>query len=376
MRFTLWILLLLTLASCSRSVGNADSVPEQRRSPEIDRTAEARAWADSVLATLSTEQMAAQLLMPCTYVRTDAYNLNAILDYVRQMGVGGIGFHKGTMQDMRLLTDTLHSLGGIPLFLAIDAETGLGMRLEGATSYPPNYRLTGADEAYMYDYGRTVGEESRSVGLNMVFGPVLDVVPSAETSWYMYRRSFGTDPERVALLAGAWARGLMDVGVMPVGKHFPGHGATRANSHETLPVIGSSRAVLEERDLLPFRRYIELGYPALMTAHVSVPALEPERIPADMSAPIMTDLLRKDLGFKGLVISDALNMGGFRTSDSDSVPGPVRALLAGVDILLAPDATRVTIDQIVTATARGTLPERVLRTHARRVLFYKALYLR
>lgn len=338
-----------------------------------DLTPAAWAWADSVMATMTLEQMAGQTVMPASYVRYDDATLRLLHSYIADCKVGGIAFHKGDTLSMRQLSDTLLRLGGLPLFLAIDAENGLGMRLEGAVTYPLNYRLSRATDQSMYDYGSQVGRECEAVGINMVFGPVLDVAPGP--GWYMYRRSFGSDPARVSDLGLAYARGLEDAGIMPVGKHFPGHGYTRTDPHVWLPVIDRPEAEFRAVDLLPFVRYVEQGFPALMAAHVAVPSIGGDSLPADFSPTIIEGLLRGEMRFDGLVISDAVNMGAVKSVESGGMPPAVRALLAGVDIILAPHDTRETLRQILSAVESGTLPASSLREHCRRILFYKYLNL-
>lgn len=338
-----------------------------------DLTPQARAYADSVMAGMSLEEIASQLLMPASYTRTDAATLRQLTCYARELKVGGIAFHKGDTASMRLIADSLQRLSQTPLFLAIDAENGLGMRLKGASLYPLNYKLSGASQTQMYDYGRTVGRECEQAGINMVFGPVLDVAPGP--GWYMYKRSLGPDPQRVAGQATAYARGMQDAGVVPVGKHFPGHGRATADPHTSLPVITATAEEFRKVDLLPFARYIESGLPAMMVAHVAVPALSGDTLPADMSPHIMRTLLRGEMHFDGLIITDAVNMGALRGVDAGGLPPIISALSAGADIILAPDDTGQALHLILQALRTGQLTEACLRDHCRRILFHKYLAL-
>lgn len=372
--------LLLSLAcGCSRvATNNADrtatEMPATEQVATRDLTPLARAYADSVMATMTLEEIASQLLMPASYTRTDAATLRQLTYYARQLKVGGIAFHKGDTASMRLIADSLQHLGKTPLFLAIDAENGLGMRLKGASLYPLNYKLSDASQTQMYDYGRTVGRECERAGINMVFGPVLDVAPGP--GWYMYKRSLGPDPQRVAGQATAYARGMQDAGVVPVGKHFPGHGRATADPHQSLPVIKATTDELRDVDLLPFARYIESGFPALMVAHVAVPALSGDTLPADMSPHIMRTLLREEMHFDGLVITDAVNMGALRGMEAGGTPPIIIALEAGADIILAPDDTGQALRLILQAVSTGQLTEDCLRAHCHRILFHKYLALR
>lgn len=372
--YIILLLLLQVHGGCSRrdsdrSVSSATYVQTKRHS--ADRTEDAYRWADSVLNGMTLEEMAGQLVMPAVFAESDEASLARLERYVADSKVGGVAFHKGDTLSMKRISRMLQARTRVPLFLAIDAETGLGMRLEGAAVYPANYKLSGETQEGMYEYGNAVGRDCKGVGLNMVFGPVLDV--AEKPSSYMYRRSLGSDPVRVADLGTAYARGMADAGIMPVGKHFPGHGRTDTDSHERLPVLSFSADELRKVDLLPFVRYIDMGFTALMTAHVAVPSLSGDTLSADVSHRIITDLLRKEYGFDGLVISDALNMNSFSSNTVGSVPATVQALLAGVDILLAPKDTNNALGEIKNAVRSGELPVEVLQDHCRRVLFFKYL---
>ena len=373
----IWAVIAVTMCgicSCARFGSDSDSAAaaKSERSP-YDRTTAAEAWADSIINGMTDEELAGQVLMPASYAQFDQATVRQLFQYVDELKVGSIAFHKGSMTSMRHIADTLRTRTPLPLFLGIDAENGLGMRLEGATVYPLNYQLTDSTQTQLYDYGHNVGMECRQAGINMVFGPVLDVAPGP--GWYMYKRSFGSDPQRVADLGTAYARGLHDTGVLPVAKHFPGHGYTHTDPHVWIPVITRSKEEFTKIDLLPFSKYIEQGFPAIMAAHVAVPALSSDSLPADFSEKVINQLLRKQMNFDGLVISDAVNMGAVKTIKGTSIAPPVRALLAGVDIILAPSDTRLAHQQILTALKSGQLPADVLKSHVRRILFNKYLFL-
>lgn len=373
----LWLLPLAVTWGCTRVTTPEDSARQQ---PEVgiapvnscDLTAAANAYADSVMTRMTLEQMAGQLLLPATYTSADEVTLRKLLSYVVDNKVGGIAFHKGDVRSMRIIADTLNKRSVVPLFLAIDAENGLGMRLEGAQVYPLNYKLTDSSEQGMYDYGNAVGEECAAVGINMVFGPVLDVVPGP--GWYLYKRSLGSDAQKVANLGIAYSRGLRDAGVMPVAKHFPGHGYTRTDPHVWLPIIERNSDDFRSIDLFPFSKYVEQGFPAIMAAHVAVPSLSGDSLPADFSEKILKDLLRTEMEFQGLIISDAVNMGAVKAMGNTEIPLPVMALLSGVDMILAPADTREAVTQIIDAVRSGLLPREVLRDRCHRVLFHKYLH--
>lgn len=301
------------------SVSVADYVEDENR------------WVDSVYASMTPEEIAGIPLMPSIYATASPENMALLRQYAEQWHVGGILFLKGSEEDARIMCDSLSAWCLIPPLVAIDAEWGLGMRLKDAGVYPVNSRLGDVSENYMYDYGREVGLEASEIGINMILGPVLDV---SETEGYMAFRTYSGDADRVSLLGVAYARGLEDAGVLSCAKHFPGHGSVREDSHKRLPVIKKEINDLWESDLLPFREYCGEGLSAVMIGHLAVPCIDSTGTPASASAPVVEGLLRGRIGFRGLVVSDALSMGGA------SGQGAAEAIRAGADIVLAPADTR------------------------------------
>lgn len=368
------LLVALSLFSCGKGRGDAasDSAsrPDTRREAS-DYTSEARSWADSVAAAMDTTELVGQLIIPASFTSGDAATMRRMLRYVEDDRIGGVVWLKGDTLSMRALADTLGKVARLPLFMAIDAEWGLAMRFAGATEYPKNYRLGGASDDHLYDYGRAIGLDARRLGLNVVFAPVLDVIDGDRS--VMYARSYGSDPAVVADKGCAFARGLADGGVLPVAKHFPGLGATHDDSHRRLPVVADDRETILRRDLVPFRRYIELDIGAIMTGHVSMPAIDSVVRPATLSPVVIRELLRGEMGYRGLVFSDGMNMKALGDDDTDAQAGSryVRALLAGTDILVAPDNTDKAIAEIRDAIAGGELPLEDVREKVRRILFHK-----
>lgn len=357
--------LLLSCSGVGASRGDSvgiDSVPVDSVVDISDLTAEARHAADSVLSSMTLEQQVAQCFMPTIYARNDEPTLRKLEAYSR-LGVGGVVLLKGDMVSAAVMADKLRG-PGVPAFVAIDAEWGLGMRLEDAPGFPRNGHLSNdADELVLYDYGQEVARESRRLGINMVLGPVIDV--TGRRDGIIGTRSFGDDPHRVADLGVAYARGLESGGVLSVAKHFPGHGSPADDSHRTLPVINRSLHQLDSIDLYPFRRYVDSGLSAVMVGHLAVPALDSKMIPAAVSDAVIGDLLRNDLGFKGLVITDALNMEGANGYDGAD------ALQAGADLVIGPYDTKKEIDAVLDRVANGELDATRIADSCRRILFYK-----
>lgn len=358
-------LLTVTVTACVNGGKRGDAEEIQVREPDkYDLTSEAQAWADSVTAEMDTLRLASQLFMPAVYAQADQFTVRQVREYALE-GIGGVVFLKGTSPEARALADSMMSVSQVPPFIAIDAEWGLNMRLKDAPAFPANGRLApDVEDQLMYDYGREVSRECRQLGINMVLGPVLDV---SDNNRFIGVRSFGSDPERVAALGLAYGRGLMDGNVLPVAKHFPGHGMVSRDSHKSKGVINASLQRLDTVDLVPFRKWSESSMPAVMAGHLAVPAIDSEMRPAAVSRTVLSDLLRSDLRFKGLVLTDAMNMlgaEGYTACD---------AVKAGADIIIAPADTRREINGIMEGVRNSALKLSDLRDRVSRILFYKYL---
>lgn len=371
------ILTCILIAACGRrTTAGGDGAPEAdtaRAHPseevvEADPTDDARRWADSIMTGMTLEEMAGQLIMPAVYSDSSEPQLRMIASYAADCHVGGVVLLKGSVEGARQIADTLRRVLPAPPLVAIDAEWGLAMRLADTERYPRNGRIASdAEAALMREYGREVAEECREAGVNMVLGPVLDVLPADRrtAAGVIGTRSFGSDPARVARLGVAYAEGLEEGGVISVAKHFPGHGSADADSHKTLPRVSKTRSRLEEEDLMPFSRYADSGLSGIMTGHLYVPALDSVERPVTVSEPVLRGLLRGEMGFDGLIVTDAMNMGG---ADGNSAAD---AIMAGADIVLAPAFTRDEADAIAEAVREGRLPLAELRDRVRRVLLFK-----
>lgn len=361
-------LLLLLSGGCGGKGANAisDSIADKSYVEDWkqDFSAHAYAMADSILATLTLEEKAAQMMMPALFSSDDIYTLKAVGDYGRK-GIGGLVLLKGISTSAKLISDSLARASAVMPFISIDAEWGLGMRLSDEPSYPLNSDIgKDATERDMFVYGAAVARQCRRIGINMVLGPVVDV---AGRDSFMGRRSYGDDPVRVSDLAVAYARGLESEGVMSVAKHFPGHGSAKGDSHKFTPVIERSLHQMDSVDLYPFKKYIESGLSAVMVGHLAVPAIDPDMRPAAVSYTVISELLQRELGFKGLVLTDALTMGGAEGAGAD------KALEAGADIILAPEKTDREIKRIVKAVEEGRISEERLNASVMKILFYKSL---
>lgn len=356
------IFLALYVGAMLISAKAQPSIKQCAATPECNR------WVDSVYNTLSMRQRVAQLFVPKVSPANVASAKQTINTYVKTLGVGGLLFSKGTIDQYAQLTDYAQSIAAVPLVMTLDGEWGPAMRVTGTTRFPYNMSLGAIeDEQLLYEYGKEVARECRLLGINVNFAPVLDVNSNPANPVIGYR-SFGEDPERVARLGTAYSRGLEAGGVMAVGKHFPGHGDTSKDSHKELPMVDHSRQQLDAIDLLPFRRFIDAGMSGIMVGHLNVPAIDPSGTPTSLSRKATTGLLKEEMGFDGLIWTDGLAMKGASTGAENNC---VSALKAGVDILLESAAPRTDIAAVVAAVENGAIPASVIESRCKKVLAYK-----
>jgi beta-N-acetylhexosaminidase len=350
-------------------------------------TTQDSAWVEAVLASLSPRERVAQLVMPWVpgeYAAVGSPEYEQVRGWVEEDKVGGLILSMGLPHSYAAKLNHMQRLAKVPLLVASDMENGTGMRLGGSyalpsllpqgggTVFPPVMSIGAAgSDSLAYQLGRVLGAEARAVGVHMTFGPVLDVNANPLNP-IINTRSFGEDPALVSRLAAAYIRGARDEGLMTTGKHFPGHGDTETDSHIGLPVIRSSRSHLDAVDLPPFRTAVGNGIDAIMTAHIAVTGvLGDSAPPATLSRYFMTDLLRKEMGFSGLLVTDAMTMGGVANRYGATVP-LVLAMEAGADILLMPRNVTEAIATITEAVVSGRLSQSRIDESVRRVLRAKA----
>jgi beta-glucosidase len=275
------------------------------------------------------------------------------IDRAIALGVGGFLMRGGPRSEVEQLIRALHGHSSVPLLVAADLERGAGERFPGAVSLPPAGALAALDDPdAVRRAARITARDARELGINWALGPVCDL-DLDNGNPIVGTRSFGADPQRVAALAAEWIDACQAESVLACAKHFPGHGRTVLDSHLALPVQDESLTELLASDLLPFRAAIDSGVGSIMTAHVAFSGLDKAARPATLSAPTLS-LLRKDLGFHGLIVSDALDMRGVLGAMDEGEAG-VQALAAGCDVLLAPsDPTRV-VEALRAAVVSGRL---------------------
>jgi beta-glucosidase-like glycosyl hydrolase len=282
-----------------------------------------------------------------------------------ELGVGGFILFGGEANAVRTLMDELHRRAPHPLLIGSDLERGAGQQFRGATPLPPAAALGWlGDEALTERAGELTAREARALGVNWIYAPVADVDLEPENP-IIGVRAFASDPEAVARQVAAWVRGCARGGALSCAKHFPGHGRTVGDSHIERPAVHASAEDLQQ-DLAPFRAALAAGVDSLMTAHVVYPALDAEGRPATLSPPILRDLLRGELGFEGLVVTDAIIMEGMTEGGSEGLAS-VQALAAGCDLLLYPQDNDGVIREVQAALDDGRLPRERVEDALRRI---------
>lgn len=328
-------------------------------------------WADSVFRTLSTEQKIAQLLFIRANSSGDSIYEDSLVILVRTFNIGGVCFFKGSPFRQAALTNRFQNAAQTPLLISIDAECGLGMRLDSAFSFPWPMTLGAIrDDSLIYRMGTYVAEACKRLGVQINLAPVVDINNNSMNPVINFR-SFGEDRNRVANKGSLYMKGMQDHGIMATAKHFPGHGDTDSDSHLTLPVINHSMARMDSIELFPFKRLINEGVKGVMMAHLYVPCFDSStNIAATLSNSTVTGILKQRLGFAGLIITDALDMKGvtkfFKPGEIE-----VKALQAGNDILLLPQNARVAVKGIKQAVDSGLISQELIDQKCRKILNLK-----
>ena len=326
---------------------------------------------DETLSELTLRERIGQLVIPWipgSYASSTDPEFLEIERWVAEEGIGGVAISIGLPLSYASKLNRLQDTAHVPLLVTSDFENGgPGMRINhayalpsllpqgGGTSFPPTMAFGAiGDPEYAYEYGRITALEARALGVHLNFAPVLDVNSNPENP-IINTRSFGEDPAAVARLGIAYIRGARAGGVLTTAKHFPGHGDTRTDSHIELPVVTADRDRLDTLELVPFQAAVDEGVDAVMTAHVAVPAvLGSDAPPATLSPYFLTDVLRGEMGFRGLLFTDALRMGAI-TRMYGSGEASVLALEAGSDVLLVPEDVGGAIAAVETAVLAGRI---------------------
>jgi beta-N-acetylhexosaminidase len=330
-------------------------------------------WVDSVYNQLSFEERVGQLFMVAAYSNKNEGHNKSIDELVEKYKIGGLIFFQGGPVRQAKLTNRYQAKAKVPLLIGIDAEWGLSMRLDSTYRYPWNMTL-GAVKDYnlIEQMGKQMAEQSKRMGIHFNFAPVVDINTNPKNP-IIGNRSFGEDKFNVTNAAIALTKGLQSGGVFATAKHFPGHGDTSTDSHHTLPVINFDRKRIDEVELYPYKELIKNGLASVMVAHLSVPSLESRSgYPSSISYNIVTNILKNELGFEGLIFTDALNMKG---ASNFKQPGDIdlEAFLAGNDVLLFAENVPVAITKFKAAFESGNLTAERLEYSVKKILKYKYL---
>lgn len=360
MKKLLLLFLLLTLSGCSEDIQIQDN-------KEL--------WVKEELESMSLEEKIGQMLIVSfDNLETD----EELLDRFKEVKPGGFILFSDNFESYsqaKKLIDDINSTSDIPMFVSIDQEGGRVQRLkelddQTVSVIPAMYELGLTNDINLaYEVGRVMGEELRVFNINMDFAPVLDIYSNSENT-VIGDRSFGNNPDLVTNMALSFSKGLESTDIIPVYKHFPGHGDTYEDSHQELAIIDKTKEELYELELIPFIEAINSGANVIMVGHLALPNITGNYIPASLSKEIINDLLREELGFKGIVVTDALNMKAL-TNEYSKEEIYILAIKAGVNILLMPDFDKTTIDIISKAVLTGVISEELINESVEKILTLK-----
>lgn len=328
-------------------------------------------WVNDRLASLTLKQKIAQLLHVATWSNRDEAHYHQISTLIEEYGIGGLTFFQGDPETQAKLTNRYQAISDIPLMISIDAEWGLAMRLDHTVRFPYQMALGAIeDDSLIYDMGREIGRHCRRIGIHVNFAPVVDINTHPDNPVIGFR-SFGADRNLVTRKAEAYMQGMQDEGILAVAKHFPGHGDTHQDSHFSLPLLPHDRKRLDETELFPYYQLIPRGLGGIMTAHLHVPELDntPD-MAASLSRKITHDLLIEQMGFEGVIFTDALDMKGVAAFRGPAEVN-LEAFRAGNDVMLfctdVPGAQQLMYEEV----NRGEISEEELDHRCRKLLAAK-----
>jgi beta-glucosidase-like glycosyl hydrolase len=350
--------LLLTLIFLSSLTSWAQQSKEEARAQ----------WVDSTYQSLTDVQKIGQLFVVMIQSKAPEKELKVFEEELKRHQPGGVIFSLGTPYKQAQLTNHYQSLSKVPLMISMDAEWGIAMRLDSVPQYPWNMTLGAIQDLNLLrTIGNHMGMQAKRMGVHMNFAPVADVNINPNNP-IIGNRSFGSDVKRVSTSALALSQGINEAGVFTCAKHFPGHGDTSVDSHKALPVLPFTRERLDSIELYPYKTPLLQGVQGVMVAHLDVPVLTGEPgLPVSLSQKVTTDLLQKELKFKGLVFTDALNMKGASDFSPDGDVS-LKALLAGNDVLVIPNDLGLSIAHLSDALKKGVLTEARLAHSVKKIL--------
>ena len=332
---------------------------------------EQEVWVDSIYNSLSIDQKIGQLFTIWVATKQGPEKMDEVSSIIKKNHLGGLIFSLGNINDQAKYTNEFQSISKVPLLIGMDAEWGIGMRLDDAFSFPYNMTLGALnDNSLIYRVGKRIGVHAKRIGVHINFAPVTDINTNPNNP-IIGSRSFGEDKINVTMKSLSYLKGMQSEGIMGSAKHFPGHGDTSTDSHKTLPIINFSAKRINDVELFPYKQLIKNNLSTVMVAHMEVPSLEKEpKMPSTLSKNIISKLLKKKLKFEGLVITDAMDMKGVVDFNKNQ-SADVSALLAGNDVLLMPDDLDESTKSIKNAIKDGTITEKRLKYSVKKILMAK-----
>ncbi len=345
---------------------------QAQRNPLVTKDSIAQQkWVDSKYNAMSLDEKFGQLFMVSVASNQDKASTDRVLSLIKEEHIGGVIFSTGGPLRQAKLTNTYQKASEIPLIVGMDAEWGLAMRLDSTYAFPYNMTLGAiTDNKVVEKVGRQIGAHAKRLGVHINFAPDIDINTNPKNP-IIGSRSFGEDRINVTNKGIAFMKGMESAGVLSSGKHFPGHGDTATDSHKALPVIPFSRARLDSLELYPYKKLIAAGLSSVMVAHLEVPSLEIKmQLPSSLSEQIISGILQEEMGFKGLIFTDALNMQGVANTGKNGAV-ELKAFLAGNDMLLMPTEVVKAKEKLVKAYHNGKISERRLQYSVKKILMAK-----
>ena len=328
-------------------------------------------WVDSVYKTLNKKQRIAQLMIIRAHSNLGQDHIDGVVKLIKKYNVGGLCFFQGGPVRQANLTNYYQSIAKTPLMITIDAEWGVGMRLDSVQNFPRQLMMGAMqNEDIVYQFGRAVAQQCKRLGIHVNFAPVVDVNNNPNNP-VINDRSFGEDKFKVATYGAAYTNGMQSLGVMACAKHFPGHGDVAVDSHLDLPIIEKSKASLNDLELYPFKKLIDANVGSMMLAHLYLPSLDSTANQASSLSPkIVNDLLKTEMQYKGLTFTDALEMKGV-SKFYPAGEASVQSIIAGNDLLCLPGDVKGSIKKILKAIRKGKISKQDIEARVKKVLLAK-----
>ena len=340
----------------------------------LSQSSQEKKWIRKQFAALSLNEKIAQLMVLRVHSNWEVNKLDSLGEIIKKYNIGGLCFFQGGPIREALQTNHFQSLAKTPLFIAMDAEWGVGMRLDSVEMFPRQLSLGAISSSQLvYQMGEAIAEQCKRLGIQINYAPVIDINNNPANP-VINDRSFGQNKNRIIQHGIAYMQGLQNNGVMATAKHFPGHGDVSVDSHDDIPIVLKSRTELDSLELTPFKALIDAGIGSVMVAHLSIPSIDSTpKFPTSLSAKVVNGLLKKELGFKGIAITDALDMKAISNYFPDGEAN-VQAILAGNDMLCLPGDIEPSIKRISTAIREGRISKTDINNRVKKILAAKYKY--